>query len=105
MNSIEMNIVPSYVDDELAIVFHIEFTQYSQKIGEAKVYTYNHGKAGESTSRTAASSANQKYGVLKEFNVIDEYSQISMNKMRHFLKIIGISNIDQATKISNASAT
>ncbi|RIW36069.1 hypothetical protein D3H55_06315 [Bacillus salacetis] len=94
MSEIEMKVIPSYIDDELAIVFHFEFKTSQMKVGEATVYTY---KLTDSHSQTAGPKGfrKNKYAVLKELEILEEYRYIALNKVSHFLKVIGIPAVAQ----------
>lgn len=96
MSEIEMKVIPSYIDDELAIVFHFEFKTSQMKVGEAKVCTY---KLTDSHLKTRSAGPKgfrkNKYAVLKELEIIEEYRYIALNKISNFLKVIGIPAVAQ----------
>ncbi|WP_113928335.1 hypothetical protein [Bacillus sp. P14.5] len=96
MSEIEMKVIPSYIDDELAIVFHFEFKTSQMKVGEAKVYTYKLTDSPlKNTSDGPKSFRRNKYAVLKEIDIFEEYRYLALNKISHFLKIIGIPAVAQ----------
>jgi hypothetical protein len=96
MCEIEMNVIPSFIDDELAIVFHFEFRESHMKIGEATVYTYKHTDSQNNPQTHGPKGFRKnKYALLKEFEVIEEYKFIALKKINHFLQVIGISVLSQ----------
>ncbi|WP_421381971.1 hypothetical protein ACOJQI_21530 [Bacillus salacetis] len=96
MREVEMKVIPSFIDDELAIVFHFDFKESQMKIGEATVYTYKHtdSQANPQTSGPKGFRKN-KYAILKEFEVIEDYKSTAFKKINHFLNVIGISVLSQ----------
>ncbi|MGF2618158.1 hypothetical protein FZC84_20895 [Rossellomorea vietnamensis] len=95
MSEIEMKVIPSYIDDELAIVFHFEFKASHMKVGEAAVCTYKLTDSQSSQSTGPKGFRKNKYAVLKELDVIDEYKYAALKKISHFLKVIGITTLAQ----------
>ncbi|RLQ96818.1 hypothetical protein [Falsibacillus albus] len=102
MNELEMKIEPSFVEEDLAIVFSFDFMRFSKKMGEAVVYTFSETQdpSWESFSSTeyielmpALKNQNGKIAVIHDITILEEYKKQSMNKMFHFLKIIGISKV------------
>ncbi|MGM0843573.1 MAG: hypothetical protein ACQEUT_01250 [Bacillota bacterium] len=96
MCEVEMKVIPSFIDDELAIVFHFEFKESQMKIGAATVYTYKHTDSQNNPQPLGAKGFRKnKYAVLREFEVLDEYKFAALKKMNHFLKVIGTSALSQ----------
>jgi hypothetical protein len=97
-----MKVNPSYLDDELVIAFTFQFQLSQNKIGEAVVFTYpelsssNEEKELYYNDRTMLK--NNKFAILKEFNVIKEYEKDSMAKLLYFLKVIGIKPYENTIK-------
>ncbi|WP_077215013.1 hypothetical protein [Bacillus dakarensis] len=93
---IEMKIQPSFIDHECAIVFSFYFSKNAKKIGEAVVFTYGEAPCEEieSNRRTTThhhpAGQKKKIAYLKEHTICEEYIKISLNKIHHFLNIIGI---------------
>lgn len=96
MCEIEMKVIPSFIDEELAIVFHFEFKKSQMKIGEATVCTYKHTDSQTNPQTLGARGFRKnKYAMLKEFEVIEEYKFTAFKKINHFLRVIGISVLSQ----------
>ncbi|WP_456273114.1 hypothetical protein [Bacillus sp. AK031] len=93
MSEIEMKVIPSYIDDELAIVFHFEFETSKMKVGEATVCTYTLTNSQSIHSAGPHNFRKNKYAVLKELDVIEEYKYTVLKMISHFLKVIGISGL------------
>lgn len=106
---LEMKVQPAFLDDECAIVFSFYFSKASRKIGEATIYTYEE-KAADQKRVTdiegymrgkRKSNGSGKVAYMKEFSICEEYEDISLNKMMHFLEIIGIQTCIVSKKVLN----
>jgi hypothetical protein len=96
MCEVEMKVIPSFIDDELAIVFHFEFKSSQMKIGEATVYIYKHTDSQTNPQSSGPKGFRKnKYAALKDFEVIEEYKFTALKKINHFLRVIGISVLSQ----------
>ncbi|WP_108670262.1 hypothetical protein [Peribacillus acanthi] len=89
MMDISMQVNPSFFDEECAIVFSFYFKNESMKIGEAVIYTCaEDGTCVEQNNEIL--NCYEKVAYLKEFTIMKEYEEQSMNKIEHFLHILGI---------------
>ncbi|TYR75225.1 hypothetical protein FZC79_10690 [Rossellomorea vietnamensis] len=96
MSEINMKVIPSYVDDELAILFHFEFKFSQMKVGEATVCTYKLTDSQNDSQATGPKGFRKnKYAILTELDVMEEYKLTALKKISHFLKVIGISSLAQ----------
>ncbi|WGG45463.1 hypothetical protein [Rossellomorea sp. DA94] len=95
MKNISMKVNPLYSDVDLSIVFQFEFEQFGNKIGEAFVSTYptagnpvqiRKGKHGSFTKT-------DKTAVIDQFEVVGGVEKNCMKKLKHFLGVIGISDV------------
>ncbi|KSU60449.1 hypothetical protein AS034_16540 [[Bacillus] enclensis] len=95
MKELNMKVNPLYSEVDLSIQFHFEFVLGESKIGEALVSTYaiqdnsemppyNKGISYRKTSKCA---------VIDRFEVINETEKLCMNKLHHFLQVIGMREI------------
>ncbi|TMU84073.1 hypothetical protein FGG79_18230 [Bacillus sp. BHET2] len=94
MKSISMKVNPLYSDLDMSIQFHFEFSKGDCKVGEAMVSTYamnNTVTFRKSQNGTQASI--EKCAVIDRFDVVGELGEVCMNKLRHFLKVIGMKEI------------
>ena len=94
MKSISMKVNPLYSDLDMSIQFHFEFSKGDCKVGEAMVSTYamdNQVTYRKSHGGTTASI--EKCAVIDRFDIVGELGESSMNKLRHFLKVIGMKEI------------
>ena len=95
MIDINMKVQPSFYDDECAIVFSFYFVEATRKIGEAVVYTCDKSNCKIvnhfiDTSKKQDGQGHEKIAYIKEFSIVDEYQATSMEKIQHFLNVIGI---------------
>ena len=96
MIDINMKVQPSFYDDECAIVFSFYFDEAARKIGEAVVYTCDKTNCKEVTLNYVDTHEEQdgrgqeKIAYIKEFSIVDEYQATSLEKIQHFLNVIGI---------------
>ena len=94
MKSISMKVNPLYLDIDLSIQFHFEFSIGDCKVGEAMVSTYsltNHVTYRKSQNVTQA--AQEKCAVIDHFEVVPDLTRTCMNKLNHFLTIINMKEI------------
>jgi hypothetical protein len=97
MSNINMKVNPLYSDVDLSIQFHFEFIQGETKIGESLVSTYinpnepNVQQKANSTSITFIRK--QKCAVIDRFEIINDSHDYCMNKLKHFLQVIGIKEV------------
>ncbi|WP_163102080.1 hypothetical protein [Peribacillus alkalitolerans] len=89
MMDISMQVNPSFFDEECAIVFSFYFKKDFMKIGEAVIYTCAEDGAYVE-ERNEKRECYEKVAYLKEFTIIKEYEEHSINKIEHFLHILGI---------------
>ena len=89
MLEINMKVNPSFFDDECAIVFSFSFVRESKKIGEAIIYTCEESGEQEQIYKIN-DEQKEKIAYLREFSIMEEYHELSMKKIQHFLNIIGI---------------
>lgn len=94
MNEISMKIHPSYFDDECAIVFSLYFNQATREIGEAVIYTCEDPSISKVRNHLGPmceeDDQKEKIAYLKEFSIVEEYRDLSMKKITHFLNVLGI---------------
>jgi hypothetical protein len=95
MSEIDMKVIPSYIDDELAILFHFEFKTSQMKVGEATVCTYTLTDSQGIQTAGPKNYRKNKYAVLKDLDIIEDYKLAALKKISHFLKVIGISTLAQ----------
>ncbi|PLT35826.1 hypothetical protein [Bacillus sp. V5-8f] len=88
MAEVNMKIRPSFYEGECAIVFSFSFVSASGPVGEAVVYTCEDKKSV--TSTLSDSPCREKIAFVKELEITEEYKDASMEKMKHFLSILGI---------------
>lgn len=101
MKSISMKVNPLYSDMDMSIQFHFEFSKGDCKVGEAMVSTYamdNQIVYRKSHGATAASI--EKCAVIDQFDVLGELGEVSMKKLRHFLKVIGMNEVHAGYKMN-----
>jgi hypothetical protein len=96
---LEMRILPSFCDEECAIVFSFHFKAKQQKIGEAVIYTCSKEYQDQDTKMLSSGCRLQRetdglpvnnIAYIKEFSVMEEYKQKSYRSLLEFLGIIGI---------------
>ncbi|MGD6842981.1 hypothetical protein ACQCVH_10740 [Bacillus infantis] len=97
---LDMQILPSFCDEECAIVFSFQFKARQQKIGEAVIYTCSGEQQDQDTKQlssgyTLRTEYTEGFPVnniayIREFSVMEEYKQKSYRDLLDFLKVIGI---------------
>ncbi|WP_199880693.1 hypothetical protein [Bacillus massiliglaciei] len=92
MENVSMKVIPSFYDEECAIVFSFSFSEEANKIGEAVIYTCNDTKytGPDQSALYSAPSSCEKIAYIKKFSIMDEYKALTMKKIQHFMNIIGI---------------
>jgi hypothetical protein len=94
MKGISMKVNPLYSDLDMSIQFHFEFSKGDCKVGEAMVSTYAlNNQVSYRKSHSGTSTLIEKCAVIDRFDVVSELGEVSMNKLRHFLKVIGMKEI------------
>jgi hypothetical protein len=94
MKSISMKVNPLYSDLDMSIQFQFEFSKGDCKVGQAMVSTYainNHVEHRKTQSVTT--SKVEKCAVIDQFEIAGDLGESCMNKLRHFLKVIGMKEI------------
>ncbi|WP_299744210.1 hypothetical protein [uncultured Rossellomorea sp.] len=94
MNNISMKVNPLYSDLDMSIQFQFEFSKGDCKVGQAMVSTYainNNVEYRKSQSVTIAKV--EKCAVIDQFEIAGDLGEPCMNKLRHFLKVIGMKEI------------
>lgn len=101
MKSISMKVNPLYSDLDMSIQFQFEFSKGDCKVGQAMVSTYainNNVVYRKSLSVTAAKV--EKCAVIDQFEIAGDLEEPCMNKLRHFLKVIGMKEIHSGYDMS-----
>ena len=101
MKNISMKVNPLYSDVDLSIVFQFEFSKGDCKIGEAMVSTYamnNNATYLKSQQVTAAKI--EKCAVIDQFEIAGELEKPCMQKLKHFLKVIGMKEIHSGFELN-----
>ena len=95
MQNISMKVNPLYSDMDMSIQFHFEFSKGDCKVGEAMVSTYamDNKQVTYRKSQGGTSTSIEKCAVIDRFDVVGELGEASMNKLRHFLKVIGMKEV------------
>jgi hypothetical protein len=97
MSNINMKVNPLYSDVDLSIQFHFEFIQGENKIGESLVSTYMNPNEQNEQQKTNTASITfirrQKCAVIDRFEIINDSHEYCMNKLKHFLQVIGIKEV------------
>jgi hypothetical protein len=86
MMDFNMEIQPSFFDDECAIEFSFYFEDAVRRIGEAVIYTCEEKKPIKGNGHLGK----EKIAFIKEFSILEEYEAASMKKIAHFLNVLGI---------------
>lgn len=77
---IEMRVLPTFMEEECAIVFSFHFIKDQIKIGEVIILT-----CMEKFKKKPLTIA-----YCQEFSILEKYKNTSMRMLMNFLKIIGI---------------
>jgi hypothetical protein len=95
MKELNMKVNPLYSEVDLSIQFHFEFAQGESKIGEALVSTYSIEDNSEVPRLTKGTSYRKalKCAVIDRFEVINDTENVCMNKLNHFLQVIGMKEV------------
>lgn len=94
MQNISMKVNPLYSDMDMSIQFHFEFSKGDCKVGEAMVSTYAmDNQVTFRKSQGGTSTSIEKCAVIDSFDVVGELGEASMNKLIHFLKVIGMKEV------------
>ncbi|MGG1630953.1 hypothetical protein [Rossellomorea sp. NRS-1567] len=94
MKSISMKVNPLYSDMDMSIQFHFEFSKGDCKVGEAMVSTYAmNNNVSYRKSRGVTATKVEKCAVIDRMEVINEMEDLCMNKLQHFLKVIGMTEV------------
>jgi hypothetical protein len=95
MKELNMKVNPLYSEVDLSIQFHFEFVQGESKIGEAMVSTYSiEDNPGTSLNPYGISyRKTSKCAVIDRFEVINDTENVCMNKLNHFLQVIGMKEV------------
>jgi hypothetical protein len=95
MKELNMKVNPLYSEVDLSIQFHFEFVQGESKIGEALVSTYSIEDNSEVPRHTKGISYRKtsKCAVIDRFEVINDTETVCMNKLNHFLQVIGMKEV------------
>jgi hypothetical protein len=96
MKELNMKVNPLYSEVDLSIQFHFEFVQGDDsKIGEALVSTYSISDGSETPRHTKGLNYRKvsKCAVIDRFEVINDTEQLCMNKLQHFLQVIGMKEV------------
>ncbi|UTE73349.1 hypothetical protein M1I95_02025 [Rossellomorea marisflavi] len=104
MNSISMKVNPLYSEIDLSIQFHFEFLQGDCKVGEALASTYpieNHQQALK--PKHLSFPKVEKCAVIDLFDVVGDLEKGCLNKLHHFLKVIGMKEVHAGYDIQQGS--
>jgi hypothetical protein len=95
MKELNMKVNPLYSEVDLSIQFHFEFVQGESKVGEALVSTYSIEDGSEKPRYTKGNSYRKtsKCAVIDRFEVINDTESVCMNKVHHFLQVIGMKEV------------
>ncbi|MCA1055161.1 hypothetical protein LCM10_09190 [Rossellomorea aquimaris] len=95
MKDLNMKVNPLYSEVDLSIQFHFEFSQGENKIGEALVSTYSIANNSETSGLSGVISYRKesKCAVIDRFEVMNDITTPCMNKLHHFLHVIGMKEI------------
>ncbi|OAT81001.1 hypothetical protein A6P54_13485 [Bacillus sp. MKU004] len=95
MKELNMKVNPLYSEVDLSIQFHFEFEQGDSKVGEALVSTYSIGGGSDIPRSTKGISYRKtsKCAVIDRFEVINDTEKLCMNKLQHFLGVIGMKEV------------
>jgi hypothetical protein len=105
MKNISMKVNPLYSDVDLSIVFQFEFSKGDCKIGEAMVSTYPLTTSNRTfnKSKNLVMSKVEKCAVIDVFEILSD-RDLCMNKLKHFLTIIGIKEIHSGFDLSKTTS-
>ncbi len=95
MKELNMKVNPLYSEVDLSIQFHFEFEQGDSKVGEALVSTYAIQDQSEMprSSKGINYRKTSKCAVIDRFEVSNDTEYVCMNKLNHFLKVIGMKEV------------
>jgi hypothetical protein len=95
MKDINMKVNPLYSEVDLSIQFHFEFTQGESKIGEALASTYSISDDTGTPRQTKHITylKTNKCAVIDRFEVMNDTEDLCMNKLQHFLQVIGMREV------------
>ncbi|MCR8850573.1 hypothetical protein NQ095_19310 [Rossellomorea sp. SC111] len=106
MQSISMKVNPLYSDMDMSIQFHFEFSKGDCKVGEAMVSTYvMNNQVKYRKSQVGTSTSIEKCAVIDRYDVVGELGEVSMKKMRHFLKVIGMAEVHCGYEMNSESVS
>lgn len=88
---LEMTILPSFCEENCAIIFSVNFKLGNQNIGEAIIYTCSEGYQPEDLQQNE-NRFKKKIAYIKDYKVMEEYKSLSLKNVIDFLKVIGIQN-------------
>ncbi|PLR85073.1 hypothetical protein CVD25_00335 [Bacillus canaveralius] len=103
MKDIEMNVFPTFKEDECAIIFSFHFKQEHHKIGEAVIYTTTEGFSTRyEVDKNQSEQVKETVARLDRLSVTEEYKTVSMEKIYQFLELIGVQKcfVDQEPSIN-----
>jgi hypothetical protein len=105
MKELNMKVNPLYSEVDLSIQFHFEFVQGESKVGEALVSTYSIEDGSEKPRYTKGISYRKtsKCAVIDRFEVVNDTEMFCMNKLQHFLQVIGMKEVHAGYDISKES--
>ena len=106
MKSISMKVNPLYSDLDLSIQFHFEFSKGDCKIGEAMVSTYplTNNNRTFNKSKNLLVAKIEKCAVIDLFEILSDFGEPCMNKLKHFLTVIGIKEVHSGFDLSRTSS-
>jgi hypothetical protein len=95
MKELNMKVNPLYSEVDLSIQFHFEFEQGESKVGEALVSTYSIQESSDTPQFTKGISYRKtsKCAVIDRFEVMNDTENACMNKLNHFLQVIGMKEV------------
>lgn len=83
-SEMEMEVSPSFIENECKIVFSFRFILDKQKVGDVTIFT-----CMEKLKKKKRESFHT-IAYCSEFSILEEYRHIMMAKLMNFLNIIGI---------------
>ncbi len=106
MKSISMKVNPLYSDLDMSIQFQFEFSKGDCKVGQAMVSTYaiNNNEEYRKTQSVTAAKV-EKCAVIDQFEIAGDLGEPCMNKLRHFLKVIGMKEIHSGYDMSRGKVS
>ncbi|WP_064091894.1 hypothetical protein [Rossellomorea aquimaris] len=102
MKDISMKVNPLYLEVDLSIAFQFEFEQGGNKVGEAlvSIYPTNEKNISIRKGKHISVAKQTKVAVIDHFDVIGEVEEVCMKKLKYFLSVIGISDVQAGYKIN-----